>query len=218
MEYQNHQIKCCIKDFGMMSYEEAYQLQKRHMEEAVSYQKNFVLLGEHPPILTLGRLTKKEHLLVSRDLLQQKGVAIKDVDRGGDITLHAPGQLVVYPIFCLEQLGKDLKKYLIQLEQVAIDLLNDFGIVANRLEGKTGVWVKEKKIASVGIGVKKWVTFHGIGINIQTDLDLFSFIKPCGLDVVMTSLAELKKDVFSMEEVKSKVITHLVRIFNLELK
>lgn len=208
---------CSVKDFGLMDYEKTYELQKKCVQESLAHKRNFLLIGEHPAVLTLGRLAKKEHLLVPEQKLKREKIKILLVDRGGDITLHAPGQLVIYPIFCLEQFGKDLKKYLVQLEQVAIDLLNDFGIVANRLEGKTGVWVKEKKIASIGIGVKKWVTFHGIGINIHTDLELFSFIKPCGLDVSMTSLFKLKKAWIPMEQVKSKALIHFARNFNLDL-
>jgi lipoate-protein ligase B len=148
--------------------------------------------------------------------LVKQGVGIHHIDRGGEITLHAPGQLVVYPILNLVNFGKDLRRYFYQLEQVAIDLLGGFDIVASRVSGKTGVWIEEKKIASVGIGVRKWISFHGLAINVDTDLNLFSMIKPCGLDVEMTSISGIKKSPVSMGEVKKRFVEHFYRNFQLK--
>ncbi|MBF0521539.1 MAG: lipoyl(octanoyl) transferase LipB [Candidatus Omnitrophica bacterium] len=211
MENKN-KIQCI--DLGLIEYRKAYELQKCYVQDAITRGQNFLLICEHPAVLTLGRLTNPKHILVSQKLLEEKGIPMIAIDRGGDVTLHAPGQLVIYPILCLQYFGKDLKKYLWQLEQVAIDLLGDFDIVANRLEGKTGVWAQEKKIASIGIGVRKWVTFHGIGININTDLDLFSLIKPCGLDVSMTSLSRIKNKSIKMQDVKIKLLDVFQAVFN----
>jgi lipoate-protein ligase B len=156
-------------------------------------------------------------LLYSKKDIAQKGVELYEVDRGGDVTLHAPGQLVIYPILNLAHYGQDLHSYLNRLEQVAIDLLSEFGIVADRIPGKTGVWVGKKKIVSIGIGVKKWVSFHGIGINVNTDLNYFSLIKPCGLDVQMTSMKSILKKEVDMDEVKAKAIRLLNRTFHVEI-
>jgi lipoate-protein ligase B len=129
--------------------------------------------------------------------------------------LHAPGQLIIYPILNLTHFGKDLRFYLRQLEQVAIDLLGDFDIVANRFPGQTGVWIGEYKIASIGIGVRKWTSFHGLAINVSTDLKLFSMIKPCGLNVAMTSMSEASGKTIDMKEVKGKIVELFFKKFQL---
>ena len=131
------------------------------------------------------------------------------------MTLHAPGQLVVYPILNLAQSNRDLRLYMHKLEQVTIALLKSFGIVASRFSGKTGVFVGPDKIASLGIGVRKWVTYHGLGINVNTDLKLFELIKPCGLDVRMTSIARIKGEVVEMNEVKKRLVECFGREFGL---
>jgi lipoate-protein ligase B len=131
------------------------------------------------------------------------------------VTLHAPGQLVIYPILDLRIRGKDLKRYLFLLEQVAIDFLREFDILADRILGKTGAWVGDHKVASIGIGVKKWVSFHGLAINLNTDLKLFELIKPCGLDVEMTSVAHLRKapvDLSAAKTVSKKVLENILRL------
>ena len=147
-------------------------------------------------------MTNPESLLYQRHEIEERGVMITSVDRGGDVTLHAPGQLVVYPIFNLNKYGKDLKAYMEKLEEVAVDLLRNFGILAISISGKRGVFVGPEKIISIGVGVRKWVTYHGLGINVNTDLSLFNLIKPCGLDVRMTSMQKLKGHAVPMRDVK----------------
>ena len=122
------------------------------------------------------------------------------------MTLHAPGQLVVYPIFNLNRRGKDLRVYMEALEEVAVDLLKNFGILAISISGKRGVFVGPDKIVSIGVGVRKWVTYHGLGINVNTDLSLFKLIRPCGLDVRMSSMQKIKGHVIDMQDVKLKTI------------
>lgn len=151
-----------------------------------------MLVCEHPAVLTLGRLASHGNFLVPREDILKRGIEIVDIDRGGEVTLHSPGQLVLYPILNLKEQGQDLKRYLWRLEQVGIDFLKEFAILADRNFGRTGVWVGPRKIASVGIGVRRWVSYHGMAININTDLELFSLIKPCGLDVQMTSVATIQ--------------------------
>ncbi len=209
-------MKCRIEDLGIIAYTQAYRRQKECVEEILRGEDAVLLLCEHPPVLTLGRLTKRENILWPREEIIKKGFEIVPIDRGGDITLHSPGQLVVYPIFDLKIVGKDLKRYLRQLEEVVIDLLKEFDIVARRFLGQTGVWVQDKKIASMGIGVKKWISFHGVGLNVSTDLNLFSLIRPCGLNVTMTSLENIKQEVIPMAQVKSKMVEQFKEKFNLE--
>ena len=207
---------CRLVDLGLIEYEQAYILQKQYVDELLNGGFQTLLLCEHPAVLTLGRLADEKNMRVDGKELVRQGVGIHHIDRGGDITLHAPGQLIIYPILDLANFGKDLRCYLRQLEQVAIDLLGEFDIVASRVSGKTGVWIREKKIASIGIGVRKWISFHGLAINVDTDLRLFSMIKPCGLDVEMISISGIKKKTVSMAEVKEKFSNHFLRNFHLE--
>lgn len=214
----NNKIR--IEDLGLIEYTRAHSLQKKCLEDVCQGGEDRLLICEHPCVLTSGHLGRKENILVSTDQMQQKGIEIFTVDRGGEVTLHSPGQLVMYSILNLKNYGKDLKHYLYKLEHVIIDFLGEFGILAFRVPGKTGAWVwaeaQEKKIASLGIGVKKWVSFHGAAININTDLNLFSMIKPCGLDVQMTSMREIKGRGIDMNMVKARLIKVFCRHFNKE--
>jgi len=208
---------CLVKDLGLIRYAQAYEFQKKCVQDLLQGGPQVLILCEHPPVLTLGRMAKRSNILVSHEELAKYSVGIHAIDRGGDITLHAPGQAVMYPIFNLSHMGKDLRRYLRHLEQVAIDLLKGFGIVANRIPGYTGVWIEKKKIASVGIGVRRWVSFHGLSINVNTDLELFSMIRPCGLNVQMTSIQEIKGRRIDMAEVKQKIIRCFKENFLLDL-
>ncbi len=195
-----------IEDWGLIDYKEAYERQKMVVNEVINGASDCLIFCEHPPVLTLGRMTNPDSLLYTRETIEAKGVAIYPIDRGGDVTLHAPGQLVVYPIVNLNQHGRDLKVYMQKLEQMAVDLLNSFGILAVSVPGKRGVFVNQDKIISIGVGVRKWVTYHGLGINVNTDLSLFRLIKPCGLSVEMTSMQKIKGQFVPMADVKSAVV------------
>jgi lipoate-protein ligase B len=151
-------------------------------------------------------MTNPESLLYQHKEIEERGVIITSVDRGGDVTLHAPGQLIVYPIFNLSNHGRNLKVYMERLEEVAVDLLKNFGILAISISGHRGVFVGPDKIISIGVGIRKWVTYHGLGINVNTDLSLFNLIKPCGLNVHMTSMQKLKGHAVPIDEVKVKAI------------
>ena len=208
---------CQVKDLGTIDYTKAWQLQKQAVQSICAGGQQYLFLCEHPLVLTLGRLAREDYILWPQSEIEKKGGKVIPIDRGGEVTLHASGQLVVYPIFDLSHFGKDLKLYLEKLEQVTIDLLRDFDIVASSLPGQRGVWVKERKIASIGIGVKKWISYHGLAVNVNTDLDLFSMIKPCGLEVRMTSIKDLKKETVDMARVKEKIISCFKSHFQLEL-
>lgn len=205
---------CLIQDLGLIDYERAFLIQKETVTQVLKGQSDTLILCEHPSVLTLGRLASEENYLIPRDEIISRGVRILNIDRGGEITLHAPGQLVTYPIFNIQRSGRDLKHFLSKLEQVAIDLLQGFDILARRISGQRGVWVNDKKIASIGIGVKKWISFHGMSINVNVDLNLFRMIRPCGLDVQMTSISQLTNRDVSIQEVKNRVIESFVKNFH----
>jgi lipoate-protein ligase B len=210
-------MKITVEDWGTIEYSAAYERQKELVNAVIKGAPGRIVFCEHPPVLTLGRSYQEGSLLYTKEEIAERGVDLQTIDRGGDITLHAPGQLVVYCILDLNQLDRNLKSYLEKLEQVAVDLLKDFGILAISIPGKRGVFVKADKITSIGIGVRKWVSYHGLGINVNTNLSLFSLIKPCGLDVQMTSIAKLLGHPVAIEDVKSKWIANFSRIFEVQI-
>lgn len=181
-----------LVDLGRRRYGEVLELQRRLCQERVEGRRDedLLLLVEHDPVVTLGRGTRASSLPLPTDELRARGLEVFEVERGGDVTLHAPGQLVGYPIFDLTHHHPDLHWFLRQLEEALIQALAPFGIEAERNPGLTGVWTGGRKIASIGIHVKRWVTFHGFALNVTTALDLFSLIVPCGIpNVEMTSIA-----------------------------
>ena len=176
---------------GRMAYGEALTLQRELARRRISREipHDMLLLVEHPPVITLGRGFHVENLPTPREFLEAKGVEVFDVERGGDVTYHGPGQLVGYPIFDLGEHRKDLHWFLREMEGSLIDALDAFGIAGDRNPGYTGVWTGGRKIASIGIHVKQWVTWHGFALNVTTDLSYFDLIVPCGIpNVVMTSI------------------------------
>ena len=176
---------------GSMSYGEALQLQRRLANDRIAgkMERDILLLVEHPAVITLGRSSQLENLPTPREDLEARGIELYEIERGGDITFHGPGQLVGYPIFDLKQHREDVHWFLRQLERSLIQTLACFGLQGKRREKYTGVWVDDRKIASIGIHVKQWVTWHGFAVNVTTDLSYFDLIVPCGIrDVVMTSV------------------------------
>jgi len=172
-----------VKRLGSMDYQAALELQLDYLEKRINGEINDTLIFlQHTPTITIGRSGNKDNLLISEKILEQKKIKYYEVNRGGDITYHGPGQLVCYPIIDLKDHTKDVHKYLRTLEQIIIDVLLEFDIEARRIDGLTGVFVKHSKIASIGVGIKRWVTFHGLSLNINTDLSYFDFIVPCGLN------------------------------------
>lgn len=170
---------------GRVPYAAALEWQRRLAAERIAgrLDHDVLLLVEHPPVITLGRGSHREHLL------RPEGVDVVEVERGGDVTFHGPGQLVGYPVLNLSQHRQDLHWYLRSLETVLIDALDALGVPAERRAGLTGVWTRGKKIASLGVHVKQWVTWHGFALNVSTDVSWFDRIVPCGIDgVVMTSI------------------------------
>lgn len=199
-------------DLGVTDYEDAYRTQK----ELVAKRKlgevdDTLILAEHNAVFTIGRSGSKENLLENEEGLEGCGIRILYVDRGGDITFHGRGQLIAYPIIDLRRRKKDLHQYLRDLEEVAMRFLGEYKIRGERINGKTGVWVNGKKAASIGIAASNWVTYHGMSINLNTELNFFSMINPCGMKgVEVTSVAAVLNKPVDMEEAKKK----LSRCFN----
>jgi lipoyl(octanoyl) transferase len=175
-----------------MAYAEALDLQRRLARDRIAgvIDRDLLLLVEHPPVVTLGRSFRQQHLTTPRDALAARGIEVFDIERGGDVTYHGPGQLVGYPIYDLTQHRRDLHWFLRQIEASLIRTLEELGVRAGRNAPHTGVWVDDRKIASIGIHVKQWVTWHGFALNVTTDLSAFDLMVPCGIpDVRMTSVA-----------------------------
>ncbi|UCF40455.1 MAG: lipoyl(octanoyl) transferase LipB [Gemmatimonadota bacterium] len=180
-----------VVGIGRMGYAEALELQRRlaHARIAKRVPTDMLLLVEHPPVVTLGRSAQERHLITAPDVLAARGIEVHEIERGGDVTFHGPGQLVGYPIYDLTEHKKDLHWFLRQIEGSLIAALATLGLQAERDARFTGVWTERRKIASIGIHVKQWVTWHGFALNVSTDLTYFDLIVPCGIDgVVMTTI------------------------------
>ncbi len=176
-----------------MGYAEALELQRSVARDRISgaIPQDVLLLVEHPPVVTLGRSSKQKNLVASPEFLASHGVELFEVERGGDVTFHGPGQLVGYPVIDLKRHRQDLHWFLRQVEEGLIRTLSHYGIVGERSKGFTGVWTSGRKVASIGVHARDWVTWHGFALNVHTDLSYFDFIVPCGIqDVVMTSISK----------------------------
>ena len=204
---------------GQLGYVEALELQRNLARDRISgaIPQDLLLLVEHPPVVTLGRSSKQKHLVASPEFLQSKGVEVFEVERGGDVTFHGPGQLVGYPIIDLKRHRQDLHWYLRKIEEALINSLADYGIPGERNTAYTGVWTRAKKIASIGVHARDWVTWHGFALNVTTDLSYFDLIVPCGIDgVMMTSIArELGLEAISMQDVRDRVTAKFADAFDL---
>lgn len=204
---------------GQLGYAEALELQRNLARDRIfgTIPQDLLLLVEHPPVVTLGRSSKEKHLVASPEFLQSKGVELFEVERGGDVTFHGPGQLVGYPIIDLKRHRQDLHWYLRKIEEALINALGDYGIAGERNTAFTGVWTHGKKIASIGVHARDWVTWHGFALNVTTDLSYFDLIIPCGIDgVVMTSIGrELGLEQISMQDVRDRVTAKFADAFDL---
>lgn len=219
-----------------MEYGEAWAFQEKLLKgntsikilqakgETLTDTSHHLLFCEHPPVYTLGKSGKEEHVLVSKDELDKRGIAYYPTNRGGDITFHGPGQVVGYPILDLEKFYTDIGKYLRNLEEVIILTMAEYGLKGERSPGETGVWLdpenklKARKICAMGVRCSRWVTMHGFAMNVNTDLNYFTMIVPCGIaDKQVTSLQkELGREV-KMEEVKSKIKFNFSKVFSVSL-
>ncbi|MDR0232234.1 MAG: lipoyl(octanoyl) transferase LipB [Dysgonamonadaceae bacterium] len=213
-------------DWGIIPYSTAYEKQKELFEQALNAKSNnqkvnnTLIFCEHPHVITVGKNGKFSNLLYSENILKDKGVSLFHINRGGDVTYHGPGQLVVYPIFNLESFQLGLKSYIHLLEEVIIRLLAGYGIKSERLEGASGVWLdtdnpqKARKICAIGVKTSRYVTMHGLALNINTDLNYFRLINPCGfIDKGVTSMQiELGKEI-DLNVVKKQLLEIFKDIF-----
>ncbi len=207
MEEQSTFLK--IIDLGLIEYNEAYRIQQEVlMNRQFGEVPDTLLLAEHMPVITIGRSGSRENILISEDELKKQSIPIFEIDRGGDVTYHGPGQLVAYPIMDIKALTNgDIHKFLRILEEAVIRFLSHYNITGNRISNYTGVWVCDKKIASIGIGVRKWISYHGMALNINPDMSHFSMLNPCGLDAnKMTSLERVLGKPISISDVKREFI------------
>ena len=225
-----------IINLGLVDYKKAWDIQEKYFKQAIDRKiairngenlpppSNYLILCEHPNVYTIGKSGKEENLLLSSEEVKSKEASFYKINRGGDITYHGPGQLVVYPILDLDQFFTDILKYMRFLEQAVINTLLKFGIQSSRIDGMTGVWIDSalpsaRKICAMGVKSSRWVTMHGIGFNINTNLDFFSHIVPCGIDdkAVTSMQKELGIEV-DMQEVENTIIEEFKSLFGFQIK
>jgi len=212
-----------------MRYKEAWDLQEELLQHNLKVKKeasptsHFFLMVEHPPVYTLGKSGKEEHVLISDAEREQKGIEYFRINRGGDITFHGPGQIVGYPILDLERFYTDIGRYLRNLEEVIILTLADYGIKGERSAGETGVWIepgiqgRERKICAMGVRCSRWITMHGFAFNVNTDLSYFDHIVPCGIyNKQVTSLEKEIGAPLDMDVIKQQVQRNFEKVFNVE--
>lgn len=236
MPLQNKQV--FFEDLGLRDYKEAWDYQEQLQQKIVSQKtanrsraeneaaptENHLLFVEHPHVYTLGKSGDESNLLVNEAFLEQINATYYRINRGGDITYHGPGQLVVYPVLDLENFYTDIHKYLRMLEEAVIRTLAEFGITAGRSEKETGVWLdadhaaQARKICAIGVHCSRWVTKHGIGFNVNTDLAYFGHIVPCGIaDKAVTSMQRELGAPVKMQAVKDTFKKHFVSLFRCEI-
>ena len=204
-----------VRRLGRVEYDQAWGIQRELVAARQGgHAPDTLLLLEHPPVITLGRSGETAHLLGSEAELERRGIALVATDRGGDITFHGPGQIVGYAIVDLAARGRDLHRYLRDLEGVLIRALAEFGIGAGRVDGLTGVWVGDSKVAAIGIRVSRWVTHHGFALNVDTDLSYFDLIVPCGIaDKRVTSMEALLGCAVDRAEVEAALARGFEQVF-----
>ena len=204
-----------IIDLGLLDYQKAWDLQHQLWSKRVNDElPDMLLILEHPHVITLGRRGNRSHLIASPEVLETMKIPVFHVERGGDVTYHGPGQMVVYPILDLKEYGYRLVRYIGQLEEVILRVLKDFGIEGKRDPLNRGVWVNGEKIASVGVAIKRWISFHGFSLNYETDLKYFELINPCGLEgKKMTTMAKTLGTGISRERLWERISFHSKEVF-----
>ncbi|MVT10184.1 lipoyl(octanoyl) transferase LipB [Chitinophaga tropicalis] len=224
------------RDLGSIDYQQAWDYQEQLLQQNVSIKQaaakgeaagqttNYLLFCEHPPVYTLGKSGHMENLLISNEQMEERGISFVPTNRGGDITYHGPGQVVGYPILDLENFFTDIGKYLRFMEEVIIRTLAEYGVKGDRSAGETGVWLdphdpaRARKICAMGVRCSRWVTMHGFALNVNTDLNYFSNIVPCGIvDKKVASLHEELGREVSLAEVKEKIGRHFAEVFGAEM-
>jgi lipoyl(octanoyl) transferase len=205
---------------GTIDYAEAHRLQKELQAKRIANEiSDTVLLLEHPPVLTMGRSAKEQHVLVAPEVLAARGISVHEVGRGGDVTYHGPGQLVAYPIIDLSPDRRDVRKYMWSLEETMIRTCADFGLSATRVEGLNGAWIGERKVGAVGVRISRWVTMHGLALNANSDLTHFDLIVPCGIqDRAVTSVSEELGRMVGVADVIEPFAEHFAELYEAEVE
>ena len=214
---QKNLPSCRVFHLGLIDYEEAFQLQNRLAEARKEERiQDSLLLLQHPPVVTMGKSGKVQNILDPQDLAGRK-IPVIHTDRGGDVTYHGPGQLVVYPILNLRPHKLGVPEYVWALEEMTIRLLARYGIAAERVEKMRGVWVGLEKIASLGVHLSRWISKHGLALNVNPDLDPFQLINPCGTGRRVTSMARLMGREISLEEVEKGMVQSFAEVFGSQI-
>jgi len=227
--------KILVRDIGKQSFSEAWEYQEKIFKKIINQKvqnrskdkkietKNFLILTEHNHVYTIGKSGDINNLLIDKHELSKKQIEYFKINRGGDITYHGPGQIMAYPIFDLDNFFTDINLYLRKLEEVIIHTLQSYGLKGFTINGETGVWVKDenglsKKICAFGIRASRWVTMHGLCLNVNPDLSYFDFIIPCGIrDKGVTSLSFIKKEVIDINQVKLRLVENFKLVFNADI-
>lgn len=227
--------KILVRDIGKQSFSEAWEYQEKIFKKIINQKvqnrskdkkietKNFLIFTEHNHVYTIGKSGDVSNLLIDKNELTKREIEYYEINRGGDITYHGPGQIMVYPILDLDNFFTDINLYLRKLEDVVIYTLKSYDLKGFTIKGETGVWVKDenglsKKICAFGIRASRWVTMHGLCLNVNPDLSYFDFIIPCGIkDKGVTSLSHLKKEVIDINQVKSKLVENFELVFNAQI-
>ena len=232
MKYEKPNLEIDIVHLGIIDFKAAWDIQEIYFNKVVEQKlynrnaevqlptKNYLLVCEHPLVYTLGKSGKEEHLLLTENQLEAKGAKFYKINRGGDITHHGPGQLVIYPIFDLENFFTDIHLYLRYLEEAVMNTLKHFEVQSGRFEGYTGVWIdtdkpSARKICAMGIKCSRWVTMHGLALNVNNNLDFFNYIVPCGIKEknVSSIQKELNGEIITVNEVSSILTDEIIKQF-----
>jgi lipoate-protein ligase B len=214
------QRELAVVELGRRDYASVLALQEQtHAARIRGDVPDTLFLVEHDPVITLGRAAKQEHILATPEHLSELGIELHEIGRGGDVTYHGPGQLVAYPIFDLKPDRCDVRRYVRNLEQVMLQVAESYGLSPQRIEGMTGAFVDQRKYGALGVRISRWVTMHGIAINVSTDLDAFSLIVPCGLrTTTVTSLSRETGREITLADAQARVVEQFVGVFGYELR
>lgn len=209
---------CRVLDLGVVDYQKGYELQKQLVSRRIGGGPDFLVLATHPPVFTIGRTGSRQEIKAAPGLLEEVGIKVAETDRGGAVTYHGPGQLIAYPVLHLDQHGRNLHKLLHNYEEVVLGVLSRYNITGRRIKEYPGVWIDDKKICALGIRVNRRVTYHGFALNVNTNLDHYSYIIPCGITHLgVTSMGQVLGYPVAENGVRRAVVEEMGRVFNLDM-
>ncbi len=208
-----------VIDIDLIDYQRSWDFQREFVATKVKSDiPDILMLLEHNPVITLGRRGNRHHIVASPEILNAEGIPIYHVERGGEVTYHGPGQIVGYPILNLRNWRRDVSRYIFNLEEILIRALGDFGIEGTRNRLNRGVWVGDSKIGSIGVAIRRWITYHGFSLNVSPNMTHYDFITPCGLKgIEVTSMRRLLGKEPDHRRVRDGILRHFQRVFEMEL-